>query len=72
MVKYKEDEFGKGNIVIVCRLVEQKLKEYTALAKIIIYNSSIVTTQEVSSTLDYYIYYRDIGNIIVKDEIRKM
>jgi hypothetical protein len=44
MVKYKEDKFGRGDIIAVYRLVEQKLEEYAALAKIIIYSSSIVTT----------------------------
>ena len=44
VVKYKEDEFRRGDITAVCRLVEQKLEEYTAPAKIIIYSSSIVTT----------------------------
>ena len=71
VVEYKEDEFGRGDIAAVCRLVEQKLKEYAAPAKIIIYSSSIVTTQEVSSALDCHAYYRDVGDAAVKDEIRK-
>ena len=71
VVDYEEDEFKRGDIIAVYRLVEQKLEEYAALAKIIIYSSSVITTQEVSSVLDYYVYYRDIGNIAVKDEIRK-
>jgi len=44
IIKYKEDKFGKRDIIVVCRLVEQKLKEYTTLAKIIIYSSSIIIT----------------------------
>ncbi len=44
VVEYKEDELGRGDITTVSRLVEEKLEEYTALAKIIIYSSSIVTT----------------------------
>ncbi len=44
VVKYKEDELGRGDIIAIGRLVEEKLEEYTALAKIIIYSSSIVTT----------------------------
>ncbi len=54
VVKYEEDKFKSRGITAVCRLVEQKLKEYAALVKIIIYSSSIVTTQEVSSILDCY------------------
>lgn len=42
IVKYKKDEFERGDIIIVYKLMEQKLKEYAALTKIIIYNSSIV------------------------------
>ena len=71
VIEYAEGEFERGDITTVCRLVEQKLEEYAALAKIIIYSSSIVTIQEVSSTLDCHAYYRDVGNITVKDEIRK-
>jgi superfamily II DNA helicase RecQ len=44
VVKYKEDEFKKGDIITVYKLIEQKLKEYAVLAKIIIYSSSIITT----------------------------
>jgi superfamily II DNA helicase RecQ len=71
VVEYKEGEIGKGDITAVYRLVEQKLEEYPAPAKIIIYSSSIVTTQKVSSTLGCHVYYRDIGDATVKDEIRK-
>ena len=44
VVEYEEDKFRRGDIIAVCRLVEQKLEEYAALAKIIIYSSSIATT----------------------------
>ncbi|KUJ10584.1 uncharacterized protein LY89DRAFT_596276, partial [Mollisia scopiformis] len=71
IVEYEEDEFGRRDIIAACRLVEQKLEEYAALAKIIIYSSSIITTQEVSSALGYHAYYRDVGDTAVKDEIRK-
>ena len=71
VVEYEEDEFRRGDIIAVCRLVEQKLKEYAAPAKIIIYSSSIATTQEVSRALDCHAYYRDVGDAVVKNEIRK-
>jgi hypothetical protein len=51
--------------------VEGKLEEYPAPAKIIIYSSSIVTTQEVSNALGCHAYYRDVGDAAVKDEIWK-
>jgi len=57
VVKYTEDEFERGDIIAVYRLVEQKLEEYAVPAKIIIYSSSIVTTKEVSSALDCHAYY---------------
>ena len=71
VAEYDEDEFGRGDIAAVCRLVEKKLEEYPAPAKIIIYSSSIVTTQEVSNALGCHAYYRDVGDAAVKDEIRK-
>ena len=71
VAEYEKDEFGRGDIAAVCRLVEQKLEEYSAPAKIIIYSSSIVTTQEVSNTLGCHAYYRDVGDAAVKDKIRK-
>jgi superfamily II DNA helicase RecQ len=44
VVEYEADEFRRGDITAVCRFVEQKLEEYAAPAKIIIYSSSIITT----------------------------
>ncbi|PQE05104.1 hypothetical protein CJF31_00006102 [Rutstroemia sp. NJR-2017a BVV2] len=38
---------------------------------IIIYNSSIITIQEVSRILRYHIYYHDVGEAAIKDKIRK-
>ena len=71
VVEYEEDELKRGDIVAVYQLVKAKLEEYPAPAKIIIYSSSIATTQEVRSVLHYYAYYHDIRNAAVKDEIRK-
>ena len=63
--------FGRGDISAVGRLVEQKLEEYAAPAKMIIYSSSIVTTQKVSRALDFHAYYREMSDAAAKDEIRK-
>ena len=57
VIEYTESEFEKRDIITVCRLVEQKLEEYAVLVKIIIYNSNIITIQEINSILDYYTYY---------------
>lgn len=43
IIKYKEDKFKKRDIIIVYKLIKQKLKEYTALIKIIIYSNNIIT-----------------------------
>jgi hypothetical protein len=48
ITEYKEDIFRRGAIIIARRLVEQKLDEYPAPAKVIIYSSSILITQKVS------------------------
>ncbi len=37
----------------------------------IIYSSSIVTTQKVSRALDFHAYYREMSDAAAKDEIRK-
>ena len=42
IVEYAEDEFKRGDIAVVYKLIDNKLKEYLALAKIIIYSNSIV------------------------------
>jgi len=44
VVEYKEDEFRRGDITAVYKLVDNKLEEYLASAKIIVYSSSIVIT----------------------------
>jgi hypothetical protein len=44
VVEYEEDEFGSRDITAVCRLINDKLEEYPVPAKIIVYNSSIITT----------------------------
>ncbi|KAF8850662.1 hypothetical protein BDZ45DRAFT_544810, partial [Acephala macrosclerotiorum] len=57
VAEYEKNKFEKEDIIAVCRLIEEKLKEYFALTKIIIYSSSIVTTQKVNNTLNYHAYY---------------
>ena len=71
VVEYEEDEFGQGEIRAVYDLVRVKLDEHPAPAKIIIYSSSITTAQKVGRALDCHMYYREVGDAAVKDEIRK-
>lgn len=69
LVEYEEDRFGRGDIAAVSRLVEEKLEEYPAPAKNIIYSNVIVTTQEISRALDCHAYYQDVDDVVAKDEI---
>jgi superfamily II DNA helicase RecQ len=55
----------------VQELVEQKLQQYPALAKIIIYSSSIDSIEEIGAKLGYYIYYASIGSPEVKSRIQE-
>jgi superfamily II DNA/RNA helicase len=50
-------------------LAARKLEEHPAPAKIIIYSSSITTTQELSIALECRAYYRDVGDVKEKDQI---
>ena len=64
VVEYNEQ------IEVVCQLVAKKLEQYLSLVKIIVYSSSINTIKELSSTLDCYMYYVDIGSNKEKDKIQ--
>jgi superfamily II DNA helicase RecQ len=65
--EYDGEEEGEA----VCTLVQEKLHEYPAPAKIIVYSSDIERVQQLSQALDCHAYYRDVGNAQVKDETRK-
>ena len=69
LVEYEEDRFGRGDIAAVSRLVEEKLEEYPAPAKNIIYSNVIVTTQEISRAVDCHAYYQDVDDVVAKYEI---
>jgi RecQ family ATP-dependent DNA helicase len=71
VVEYQQGETGDGDIQAVSKMVEQKLEEYPTPAKIIVYSSSIVTTQQLSAAMNCHAYYRDVGDSQVKDDIRK-
>ena len=53
----------------ICRLVQEKLEQYTAPAKIIVYSSTITRTKELSEVLGYYKYYREVRDQAEKEEI---
>ena len=60
----KEDETEA-----VCRLVQEKLEQYTAPSKIIVYGGTIAKTKELSNALDCHEYYREVGDREEKEEI---
>jgi superfamily II DNA helicase RecQ len=53
----------------VRQLVAQKLEEYTALAKIVVYSSSIESTKALRVVLECHAYYKDVRNKQEKEEI---
>jgi ATP-dependent DNA helicase RecQ len=55
----------------VCRLIQGKLAQYPAPAKIIVYGGTIERTTELSRALDCHEYYREVGDREKKEEIMK-
>jgi flavodoxin len=57
----------------VCQLVAEKLQEYLAPAKIIVYSSNIKTIKELASegALNCYMYFADVGSAKEKDRIQQ-
>ena len=56
-------------LTAVQELVAQKLQQYPAPAKIIIYSSSIDTIEEIGAKLGCHIYHASIGNAEAKSRI---
>lgn len=61
-----------GQTEAVCQLVAEKLDQYPAPAKIIVYSSSIETIKELASkeALDCHMYYAHVGSAEEKDQIQ--
>jgi len=55
----------------VGQLIQQKLEEYPAPAKIIIYSNSIDTIKELGARLGYPMYYADVGSEKEKAQIQQ-
>jgi superfamily II DNA/RNA helicase len=53
----------------VCQLIQGKLAQYPASAKIIVYSRTIKRTTELSQALDYYKYYYKVSNYKEKKKI---
>jgi hypothetical protein len=61
----------KNKVDTVCQLIQGKLAQYLAPAKIIIYNGTIKQTTELSQALNYYEYYREVSDYKEKEKIIK-
>jgi hypothetical protein len=59
----------KDKANITCQLIQRKLAQYLAPAKIIIYNRTIKQTTKLSQVLDYHKYYHKISNCEEKEQI---
>jgi hypothetical protein len=59
----------KDKTNVVCRLIQGKLAQYPAPAKIIVYGRTIKQTTELSQALDYYKYYRKVSDYKEKEKI---
>jgi len=55
----------------VCKLVAEKLEQYPAPAKIIVYSSSIKTIEKLGSELNCHTYYADVGSAEEKARIQQ-
>jgi superfamily II DNA helicase RecQ len=64
--KHNPDE-NEANTV--CRLIQGKLAQYPAPAKIIVYNRTIKQTTELSQALDCHKYYCEVSDHKKKEEI---
>ncbi|KAG9241062.1 P-loop containing nucleoside triphosphate hydrolase protein, partial [Calycina marina] len=70
-IQYLAWEYEGEEEAAICQLVKDKLDEFPASAKIIIYSSSIASTKALSKALQCHAYYREIGSAQKKEEIRK-
>jgi hypothetical protein len=61
----------KNRTNTVCQLIQRKLAQYLAPAKIIVYNRTIKQTTKLSQALDCHKYYRKVGNCEKKEKIIK-
>jgi superfamily II DNA helicase RecQ len=64
-----EHNLDKDKADTVCRLIQGKLAQYLAPAKIIVYGRTIERTTELSRALDCYEYYYKVGDYKEKEEI---
>ena len=61
-IQYQVQKVVEEILKAVCRLANQKIKQYPAPSKIIIYRGSVAQTKEIREVLKYLIYYCNINN----------
>jgi hypothetical protein len=66
-----EHDPDKNKANIICWLIQGKLAQYLAPAKIIVYSRTIKRITELSQVLDYYKYYCKVGDCEKKEKIIK-
>lgn len=66
-----EHDVDVEEITAIRDLVEQKLQEYPAPAKIIIYGSKIETIEEIGRELGYHVYQAKVGSGREKEHIQQ-
>jgi len=72
-IAYSVIEYDVEETEAVCQLVAEKLEQYPAPAKIIVYSSSIETIKELGSkeALNCHTYYADVGSTEEKDQTQQ-
>jgi superfamily II DNA helicase RecQ len=61
-VQEVKGEQGKRVVEAICQLVNQKLEQYPAPSKIIVYGSSVEQTVEIGEALECPIYHRSVDD----------
>ena len=70
-IAYAVAEYDGEESIAVEELVGQKLQQYAAPAKIIIYSSSIDMIEEIGGKLGCHIYHANIGSREKKEQIQE-
>lgn len=61
-IRYQVHEVEGDTIEAIYQLVEEKLRQYTAPSKIIVYGSSVEQTIAIGEALECPIYYRSVDD----------
>lgn len=71
-IQYQVHEVGEETVVeAICQLVAEKLEQYPAPSKIVVYGGSVDQTVEIGEALECPIYHRNVDNRAGKAERMK-